>query len=71
MAKVEKRIRIELTRQEKEFLDNLLCSLYEIEPDDDEKIGNIFCDIYNSYQPEKDESSSEWKGDFADIIIKG
>ena len=69
MAKAEKRIRIELTRQEKEFLDNFLSSLYDIVNDDDEQVGNIFTDIYNSYSPHGDEKSSTWTGDYADIII--
>ena len=69
MAKVEERIRIELTKQEKVWLDNLLCSLYGIE-DDDEQIGKIFDDIYNSNQPRGDEKCSKWVGNLADIIIK-
>ena len=70
MAVVEKRIRIELTRQEKEFLDNLLSSLYDIVIDDDEQIGNIFSDIYNSDMPVIN-SSAKWEGAFADVIVKG
>ena len=69
MAKIQKRIRIELTTKEKKFLDSFLCSLYEIEPDD-RKISEILCDIYDSDLPQEDESSSEWKGSVADIIIK-
>lgn len=69
MAKVQQKIIIELTRQEKVWLDNLLQSLYGFE-DDDETIGEIFDDIYNSYEPKENESSSTWKGKFADIIIK-
>lgn len=69
MAKVERRIRIELTKQEKGFLDNLLSPLYDIVNDDDEQISEIVADIYNSYSPHGDEKSSKWAGTYADIII--
>lgn len=68
MSKVQKRIVIELTKQEKEFLDNLLSQLYDFE-DDDDIVGEIFADIYNSYSPHGDEKSSKWAGTYADVII--
>ena len=70
MAKVQERIIIELTKQEKKILDGLLGKLYDIEPNDDEKIGTIFGDIYNSFIPQENEKISRWKGVFADVIIK-
>lgn len=68
MARVQKRIVVELTTREKESLDNLLFQLYNFE-DDDGIIGEIVADIYNSYSPHGDEKSSKWAGTYADIII--
>lgn len=68
MAKVQRRITIELTRREKEFLDNLLSSLYDFE-DDDGVIGEIIADIYNSSKPHRDEKFSKWAGTYADITV--
>lgn len=68
MAKVQKRIVIELTTREKELLDNLLSQLYDLE-DDDAVVGEIVADIYNSYSPHGDEKSSKWAGTYADVIV--
>jgi len=68
MAKVQRRIAIELTRQEKEFLDKLLSSLYNIN-DENDVIAEIFFDIYNSSCPRADEKCKQWIGACADITI--
>lgn len=71
MAKV-KRV-IELSVEEKKFLDNFLDVLYEEfdDCDNDEEIGNIMTDIYNLCLNEDRPFPQTFEGDLVDVRVVG
>lgn len=71
MAKV-KRV-VELSLEEKEFLDKFLSALYdEFDDWDEEDIGGVMADIYNTCLSKNRPFPQTYEGDYVEVtVVKG
>ena len=70
MAKVKTEIVIELSVEEKKFLDDLLCQIYDQPQNFNEnEVGEIMADIYNLCLSEKNPFPQTYRGDYATIKV--